>query len=179
MTQAFNLSQLANRVNTSGQIDAATALYNQVSVANGGTGLSSLNTNSLMVGNGSAVGFIAPGANEQVLTSNGTTWQAANVSSIGVGQTWQSPSRAYGTTYTNTTGKPIAVNICVVAPTTTGYASVTVGGLIIGYLGVTAANLYSYSFNLNIGFIVPNNTSYILNVVTGTTPTLSTWAELR
>jgi hypothetical protein len=28
MTQAFNLSQLANKVNTSGQLDASTGLYN-------------------------------------------------------------------------------------------------------------------------------------------------------
>ena len=30
MTQAFNLSQLANRVNSAGQIDASTGLYNGV-----------------------------------------------------------------------------------------------------------------------------------------------------
>lgn len=42
MTQAFNLSQLANKTNTSGQLDASTGLYNQVPVANGGTGASTL-----------------------------------------------------------------------------------------------------------------------------------------
>jgi hypothetical protein len=30
MTQAYNLSQLANKVNSSGQLDATTALYNAV-----------------------------------------------------------------------------------------------------------------------------------------------------
>ena len=30
MTQAYNLSQLANNVNSSGQLDASTALYNSV-----------------------------------------------------------------------------------------------------------------------------------------------------
>ena len=30
MTQAYNLSQLANNVNSSGQLDASTALYNAV-----------------------------------------------------------------------------------------------------------------------------------------------------
>ena len=34
MTQAFNLSQLANNVNSSGQIDASTGLYNSVPAAN-------------------------------------------------------------------------------------------------------------------------------------------------
>ena len=38
MTQAFNLSQLANFTNSSGQVDASTGLFNAVQVANGGTG---------------------------------------------------------------------------------------------------------------------------------------------
>lgn len=38
MTQAFNLSQVANNANSSGQINASAGLYNAVPVANGGTG---------------------------------------------------------------------------------------------------------------------------------------------
>jgi hypothetical protein len=38
MTQAFNLSQVANNANASGQIDASAGLFNAVQVANGGTG---------------------------------------------------------------------------------------------------------------------------------------------
>lgn len=38
MTQAFNLSQLANNLNTAGQLDATDGLVNAVPVANGGTG---------------------------------------------------------------------------------------------------------------------------------------------
>lgn len=56
MTQAFNLAQLANKVNTSGQLDASSGLVNAVPVANGGTALTSV------------------GASGNVLTSNGTTW---------------------------------------------------------------------------------------------------------
>lgn len=40
MTQAYNLSQLANNLNTSGQLDAQDGLVNAVPVANGGTGAS-------------------------------------------------------------------------------------------------------------------------------------------
>lgn len=40
MTQAFNLSQLANNLNTTGQLDATDGLVNAVPVANGGTGAS-------------------------------------------------------------------------------------------------------------------------------------------
>lgn len=38
MTQAYNLSQLANNLNSSGQLDATDGLVNAVPVANGGTG---------------------------------------------------------------------------------------------------------------------------------------------
>lgn len=81
MTQAFNLSQLANNVNTSGQLNAAAGLYNQVSVPNGGTGVATLTANAVIIGNGtSAVTSVAASTLGNVLTSNGTTWvsQAAS-----------------------------------------------------------------------------------------------------
>jgi hypothetical protein len=40
MTQAYNLSQLANNLNTSGQLDAQDGLVNAVPIANGGTSAS-------------------------------------------------------------------------------------------------------------------------------------------
>lgn len=40
MTQAYNLSQLANNLNTAGQLDATDGLVNSVPIANGGTGAS-------------------------------------------------------------------------------------------------------------------------------------------
>lgn len=47
-------------------------------VANGGTGQTSLTLNNVILGNGtSAVQFVAPGTNGNVLTSNGTTWTSA------------------------------------------------------------------------------------------------------
>jgi hypothetical protein len=42
MTQAFNLSQLANNLDSSGRLDATDGLVNAVPVANGGTGASSV-----------------------------------------------------------------------------------------------------------------------------------------
>jgi len=75
MTQAFNLAQLANRVNTSGQVDASTALTNAVPVTNGGTGSATLTANNVLLGNGtSTLQAVAPGTAGNVLTSNGTTW---------------------------------------------------------------------------------------------------------
>lgn len=46
--------------------------------SSGGTGQSSLTANNVILGNGtSAVQFVAPGTNGNILTSNGTTWVSA------------------------------------------------------------------------------------------------------
>lgn len=46
-----------------------------LAVADGGTGLSTLTANNVILGNGSsAPTFVAPGASGNLLTSNGTTW---------------------------------------------------------------------------------------------------------
>lgn len=42
MTQAYNLSQLANNLNSAGQLDATDGLVNAVPIANGGTGASTV-----------------------------------------------------------------------------------------------------------------------------------------
>ena len=47
-------------------------------VSSGGTGAYTLTANNVIIGNGtSAVGFVAPGASGNLLTSNGTTWTSA------------------------------------------------------------------------------------------------------
>jgi hypothetical protein len=81
MTQAFNLSQLANNLNTSGQLDATDGLTGAVPVANGGTGLTSVGTSG------------------NVLTSNGTAWVSStpsggsvNVQEFTSSGTWTKPS---------------------------------------------------------------------------------------
>lgn len=83
MTQAFNLAQFANKVNTSGQVDASTALTNAVPVANGGTGAATLAANNVLLGNGtSTLQTVAPGTAGNVLTSNGTTWSSSAVPGV-------------------------------------------------------------------------------------------------
>ena len=50
-------------------------------VGNGGTGAATLTSNNVLLGNGtSAVNFVAPGSNGNLLTSNGTTWTSAPAS---------------------------------------------------------------------------------------------------
>lgn len=53
-------------------------LATDLAVADGGTGVSTLTLNSVILGNGiDAVQTVAPGAVDNILTSNGTTWESA------------------------------------------------------------------------------------------------------
>lgn len=55
-----------------------------IGVANGGTGLTTLTANNVLLGNGtSALQAVAPGSSGNVLTSNGTTWTSAAPSAGG------------------------------------------------------------------------------------------------
>jgi hypothetical protein len=83
MTAAFNLAQLANNLNTSGQLDATDGLNGIVPVANGGSGRSTLTANNVILGNGtSAVGLVAPGTSGNALISNGTTWSSGGITKL-------------------------------------------------------------------------------------------------
>jgi hypothetical protein len=99
MSNAFNLSQLANGVNTSGQVNVASYATGVLPVANGGTGLS------------------APGTAGNVLTSNGTSWVSTTGGSGSVANgTMYENSLIVSANYTLTTGKnafsvgPITIN---------------------------------------------------------------------
>ena len=59
MTQAFNLSQLANNLDSTGRVDATDGLVNAVPVANGGTGASSAEAARTNLGVAAAV-FAVP-----------------------------------------------------------------------------------------------------------------------
>jgi hypothetical protein len=61
MSQAFNLSQFANKVNTSGQADLTTAVTGTLPKGNGGTGLTT------------------PGTSGNVLMSDGTDWVSGTI----------------------------------------------------------------------------------------------------
>lgn len=78
MTQAFNLSQLANKVNTSGQLDASTGLSSAVPVANGGLALTSIAAKSIPVANSAnTYTTVTPAAGQSVRVNAGNTaWEA-------------------------------------------------------------------------------------------------------
>ena len=120
-----------------------------------------------------------PATSGTVVTTgdNGTITQgmlATAASSIGVGQTWQNvyASRAVGTTYTNSTGKPIGVAIsytCSVASTVQG---LTINGQSVYCAGSEIGNGSGFFL------IVPDGNTYAF-LTNGGTITIITWNELR
>jgi hypothetical protein len=70
-------------------------------VGNGGTGAATFTANNVLLGNGtSAFQVVAPGANGNVLTSNGTTWQSttpASGVSLSADNTWTGTQTFSGT----------------------------------------------------------------------------------
>ncbi len=108
---------------------------------------------------------------------------ASNASGLGVGQTWQDvkASRALDIVYTNSTGKPIMINVVFVAATTRLYniTKIEVDGCI------TASYFTNYNHNSKCNstyhsVIIPPNCTYkALKVEHSGDITLEQWAELR
>jgi len=95
--------------------------------------------------------------------------------SIGVGQTWQdvTGSRVAGTTYTNTTGKPIMVAVYQ------NYSAVS-GAIISLYINgivVVSAQLQTVNNSGHVIGIIPNNTTYAISIVGS--GGIVKWSELR
>lgn len=113
-------------------------------------------------------------------TVQGAGGQAmAAMASIGYGQTWQNltGSRAFTTTFTNTTGKPIMVE--VTATNSTAVSSTLqfiVNGVATG-VGTSAPPTIGL-FVSAPPTIVPHGHTYSVAILGGA-PTLSSWQELR
>jgi hypothetical protein len=155
--------------NTSG---TAAGLSATLAVASGGTGSTTLTANNVLLGNGtSALQAVAPSTTGNVLTSNGTTWTSAAIpqTGIGIGQTWQNVtgSRSAGTTYTNSTGKPIFVSLSCLG---TASASFSIDGIQVSEIGGSGP------VRGMMGGIVPNGSTYVTG---GSGLTIDVWAELR
>ena len=97
------------------------------------------------------------------------------VQPLGVGQTWQTltGSRVIGTTYTNSTGRPIFVSIVVNPANTSSSGQLTINSIPVSY----AQGFVSLAIGITISGIVPSGGTYVVTT-TGTT-TMSVWAELR
>jgi hypothetical protein len=170
-------TQNANNVTiTGGSITGITDL----SVADGGTGRSTLTSGNLLLGNGaSSVNTLAPGATGNIIVSDGTSWISSDVrfsgAKLGLGITneiWfdETLLKAFNVEYFNFRTYPIAVT----ARTNCSGAS------FINFLvnGVSISN-FNWQFNgcgsFGGGFvIVPPGASYQLN----SAQSLNYWREL-
>ena len=94
---------------------------------------------------------------------------------LGLGQTWQdvTASRVLGTTYTNTTGKPVLIQVSIDI-TTSGLWRATVAGVIVSDVKANPA----YQDYVNFSFIVPNGSTYSVTQVSGAYASML-WSELR
>ncbi len=116
-------------------------------------------------------------AGSTTLTLPATTGTVALTNQvIGVGQTWQNVtgSRAIGTLYTNSTGKPIEVIVACTGNGTNGLFGVTLNSAVTVY----SPSTYGGGVWTSMSFIVPDGNTYQLSQQ-GSNVTLQVWAELR
>jgi len=122
-------------------------------------------------GSSSAVPVII--VNTQGQITSATTAALTTPDPIGVGQTWQAVTRSLGTTYTNSTGRPIQVMVSMRGQGA-GAAIAYVGGLEIARANSPDCCGVAQYPTVPFSFIVPNNTTYLC-----TGNGLSRWVELR
>lgn len=130
-----------------------TGVTGTLPVANGGTSLTTLTANNVILGNGtSAPTFVAPSTNGNVLTSNGTTWQSSTPASgvsLSANNTWtgtqtfNGSSSIFGTVLLDSAE---TVNVVAAAPSATTNFYVQSGS--VQYYTSNAAN----NWTLNIAF---------------------------
>jgi hypothetical protein len=152
----------------------ATARSNLGAAASGvNTDITSLNAPAL--GAATATTATAGTNTTQVSTTAYTTTAVANQAAItfGTGQTLTNVvgSRVIGTTYTNSTARPIFVYTSFTA-TTAGMMALQMNS---AQFGATSVGLNAYT---TFTFVVPPGATYGLSISSGTF-TLNTWEELR
>ena len=104
-------------------VEAVTASVTPFAVASGGTGLATLTANNVLLGNGtSAVQFVAPGSNGNVLTSNGSTWTSAAAAAFDSGTVmlFAQTTAPTGWTKNTTTGDNSALRVVTGTASTGG-----------------------------------------------------------
>jgi len=156
--------------------EAASATYTGIgSIASDMVSISTAGTERMRVTNQGGVSFgatgTAYGATGEALISQGDAPPIWGAAGIGNGQTWQTftvgTARVLGTTYTNSTGKPIFVSLSCLG---TASASFSIDGVQVSEVGGTS------SVRGMMGGIVPNGSTYVTG---GTGLTVDVWAELR
>jgi hypothetical protein len=162
-TQTLTNKTISGVDNTLTNVSLTTAVTGTLPAANGGTGLATLTANNLLAGNGTGtVNLIAPSTSGNIIRSNGTAFESVapiatqseaetgtnntqymtplRSAQVGFGrnQTLQNvtASRAFSTTYTNSTSRPIQV---IVGANQSGSGSQTISVSIDGGAAIVVA----------------------------------------
>lgn len=120
------------------------------------------------------------GDNSTKIATTAFVKSKSEADSIGVGQTWQNVAgnRVSGTTYTNSTGKPIQILVTSYSTVSgnTGIVIFNIDGIVFytnHVSGASTANNESVATSL----IIPNGATYSVTSSSGST--ISGWLELR
>jgi len=175
---AQSLGNMSTQAKSAVDITGGTIVgITDLTVADGGTGASSITANSVILGNGGSAlsgNLVAPGTSGNVLKSNGTTWTSAAqtvTSGLGLnGETWRTESKTSGTSYTNSRSYPIMVNVTVQLTSNNCNAQLIIGGITVYQYGI--ASNFSYG---TMSGIVPAGGTYQVNV---SNMTVTAWTEL-
>ena len=165
-------------------------------VTSGGTGLSTLTANNVILGNGtSAVQFVAPGTSGNVLQSNGSTWASVALSNSVTGTLIRAPqvlTNTAGGTYTTSAscghiliemiGAGAGAGGCTGSSSGTTYGGGGGGSVFaVKYVTVSASTGYTYAIGAagtgttgtgnagGVTSIVINGTTYSISGGTGGT----------
>lgn len=197
MTQSYNLSQLANNLNTSGQLDAQDGLVNAVPVGNGGTGASNTTSARTNLDVPSRSGSGATGTWAIDISGNAATATTASTASSvnwtnvsgrpttvsaftndsGYFPTnaavWNNvtASRAIDTTYTNNQGKMIFVSVSGVIATG-DVSAFLVAGVTVSQLGAGSSGVRIQHY-----MAVPNGATYRVQANVGAGMAVAEWFE--
>ena len=192
MTQALNLENFANNLNTSGQTSNS-GLQNPSLTITAGSGISGGGSVSLgssvtisnggvtAVSGGTGIG-VSASTGSVTITNNGVTsvngsTGAVTVPSFGYSQSWTdvTGSRSIGSSYTNSTSKPIMVSVSLYADSSHDvFWYVSVGGVIVGRASSDGAYGIGWS---QISVVVPVGATYTAAVSAGANQSYL-WAEL-
>lgn len=101
---------------------------------------------------------------------------SADMGSLGYGQTWQNltASRAIGTIYYNTTGKPISIVVNITYNPSVGVYNYYVNGVVVAITGFGGA-----SFSSATTLVIPSGNTYQVLQNGGVAGSLTSWYELR
>jgi hypothetical protein len=148
---------------TLSQVALATDVSGTLPVANGGTGAATFTSGALLQGNGTSAVTAATAANiVSAIGATAVTLSTDSTNALGYNQTWQAVTRAANTTYTNSTGKPIAWYWAVTSGSNTGQCSVT---FTISGLTVWIANFYcTPGYTIGGEIIIPSNATYYFQI---------------